>query len=206
MPDGRYLDESTIYLRSTEPGASLVVALDWHDNVPTQLVVTIGSVDTDQQTIQPGQQLVVSRALPELPLDTVVGVRLSLPHVTGAQPGDVLPLVVHRVYFTRGAAEAAIYRTIASRIEQTPPASQQLFATADELLLRQALLDAQAALLDTQAALRHTQDVQLAEVRAHTETRRQRDESNAALAAAQAEIARLENELAQRKQSPGQTP
>jgi hypothetical protein len=184
-PDGSYFDQSTIYLRSTEPGASLVVALDWHDTTPTQLVIQIDGSDVDQLSLPPGRHLLVSRALPGLPVDRIVGIRLRVPRPTGAQTGDVLPLTVQRLYFTRGAAEAALYQTLATGIEQTPSASDQLLATSAEMVARRALADNQAALIATQVELRRTQDV---------------------LAAAQAEITRLKNELERRPQSTGTGP
>jgi hypothetical protein len=143
MHDGSYLDEATIYLRSTQPESSLVLAVDWRGTAPTHVALRINNVDVDQHTLQPGRQLWVSQALPDLPVDNVVGVRLDV-GLAGAQAGDVMPLTIYRAYFTRGEAEAAVYRTIASGVEQEPSASERLLATGDEVLVREALLATQA--------------------------------------------------------------
>jgi hypothetical protein len=144
--DGRYLDRSTIFMRTPQTDTALVIAVNLLASEPANMVIRIDASDVDQQVLTPGRQLIVTRDLPELRPDSTVGVRLTVPSLAQAQAGATLPLIVYRVFFTRGPAETAAYRTIATGIAQAPSTAEELLATSDELRVRQALLDNIAAL------------------------------------------------------------
>src|SRR5262249_27766547 len=111
-----------------------------------------------------------------LSANSVVPVRVDVP---GTGPGEPTPLTIQRLYFTRGAAEAELYRAISDG-EAAPNAS--LLANDAETAVRKNLADTQAALLDTQAVLTETEDA----LRAEQQQR----------IAAQQEVGRLQQALA----------